>query len=324
LFNISGLRFNWADRSREPLIRITPPPGSAAPTIYWDLATAVGPSGKYDVKLNLGDYQNQNVVTEVFVFHGKRNVKGASVSFTATSLTGLECLYTLSPTVLTNEDGFASVSLPPGRYQVVTTPPAGSDLAVSQETFEVSYTGGKSGGHGIPLPLRVAIDGDLMTAGDQPASGVLLSAQPSLGTPVFVFGANKTATTVPGASSTTTTDDSGHFSLLVDANSTLDISAQPSPATGLPWLVVPHLLSQDSDTGSLEDPHLTWPAVIHGVMTDVHGVPVANASVTAYLPVVQTSSGDGEDDPVAVQIGAATTDENGNYVLLLPASIGVK
>jgi protocatechuate 3,4-dioxygenase beta subunit len=65
---------------------------------------------------------------------------------------------------------------------------------------------------------------------------------------------------------------------------------------------------------------LAYPALLSGRLTDPSGTPIADADVDAWLPVIDPASDNGLTGAV-IRIATTTTDADGRYTLLLPASI---
>ncbi len=317
--SFDSLHFNLPDKKKPPTIRLTPPAGSSAPVMYWDLASALGPSTTYDVKLTLGDFANQSQTTQVLVLDdkGKAPQPGALVTFQSLEIDNLDCAASVTRSLHADALGQATVDLPPGRYTVRATPlKNNSPLSIGETTVEVTkiYDAPLSGGHTVVLPKKADLVGSISTLGGEALANVSVDVVPSQSVQSYDLVSLTTNNSFPARPFTTTTDDSGRFSLKVDIGAPLDVSVRPADGSGYPWLVQPQFLLQKSgevDT-TLKGSKLAWPALLRGTLRDPDGSPVANAKVDAYLPL---------DQAVVVQIGETTTDSEGNYELVLPASI---
>jgi hypothetical protein len=323
VFKINGLHFNLPDRKRPPTIRLTPPAGSSAPTMYWDLGIALGPGSTYDVKLKLGDYyDNVMQTTQVIVLDskGKTPQRGARVTVQSVEIDNLECPGVIFKTLTADEFGRVTVDLPPGQYTVRATPrdPSGPFSIGEAPLSVVKLPQNKvSGGHAVQLPKRATLLGSVNTEAGEPLADIPVNAVPSQSGQSYDLAGLITNDSWAARQSATTTDKSGDFSMKVDVGSPLDVSIRPADGSGYPWLVQPQFLLQKGGEvdETLKGASLPWPAVIKGQLSDPGGAPVAGAKVDAYLPI------DVDGATVVVQIGETTTDADGNYELVLPASI---
>jgi protocatechuate 3,4-dioxygenase beta subunit len=85
--------------------------------------------------------------------------------------------------------------------------------------------------------------------------------------------------------------------------------------------VRPRVTVQPADrVVSFDQLKLPYPAVLSGAITDPNGAPVANADVDAWFAVRDPMAKNGLAGTV-VQIAETTTDDQGRYTLILPASI---
>jgi hypothetical protein len=156
------------------------------------------------------------------------------------------------------------------------------------------------------LPQRARIAGDVRTRMEQPVAGATVEAT-ALGrdeeTEASAARYNRSADTV--------TDALGRFDLGLDVGS-YDITVRPPPEAGFPWLVAPDRRIGFT-AGHLRDRfEFGAPVVVTGQLLDAVGAPVSGAELTAHGLL-------GDDGAArTVELGRATTDANGRYMLLLP------
>ncbi|HVY47508.1 MAG TPA: Ig-like domain-containing protein, partial [Minicystis sp.] len=320
----AGLRFNWPDKSKARILRLTPPSDATAPlpTIYWDLAAALGASSNWQVQLEIGfdPAAARKVQAVVLDAEGTSPQEGATVEFRARSIDGISTFVDFSVKATTDAAGIATVTLPPGSYDVQATPATDGELAIAKAQWTIHADKTCFCGHALALPRKAHLDGSVTV--DQ---GGALAAVPVTAVPSEIAVASKLAglSTMPYVTprpESTNTDETGSFSMLVDVDAAFDVSVRPPATTGFPWLVLPQFLvpaSGQVDASALADLVVPAPAVLRGGITDSSGAPIVGATLGAFLPV---TSVDGTKD-VVVQIGQTTTDASGNYELVLPASI---
>jgi hypothetical protein len=175
--------------------------------------------------------------------------------------------------------------------------------------IETQTGGGPQQGQGYTLVTGARYRGPVRTSDGLAVKNVLVRAS--------ALGVNGVLGEVAGfnRSSESITDDNGRFLLPVDIGY-YDISARPSFASGFPWVYVPNLAVQVTDT-DLDDAGFDLPAplVIAGRITR-DGQAVASATLDAYALVKDLSGG-----KRAVPIGQTLTDEAGHYTLLLAPRI---
>lgn len=252
-----------------------------------------------------------------------RPVANAAVQFTANDIvdptTGVIGAYTT--TVFTNADGaFADVPLfgtaegvDPPNYEIVITPSQTDDaLGVLREG---RILGSSAAGQLFTVPNRARLNGTVQTVDGLRMTNALVVSRPR--------GGDRDGTLERVAffarSSNTVTDPDGLFDLPLDIG-LYDIVVEPPMGSGFPWRI-----DRDVAIGGSGAPRpvyeLAHPVPITGVATwgidgpDGHPIPVANGEIRAY-GLVDDGAG-----VRAVEVGRATTDTNGSYMLLLPPSI---
>jgi hypothetical protein len=242
-------------------------------------------------------------------------VKDAVVVFRADDVTrtmnGLGGSFTT--TARTDSDGVFDVSLLPGTYDVLVTPPptdemgATSDLGVQVQTGLMIGEGAT--GMQFELPVRVWFSGDVSTPDRRVMEGVRVHAialqRPIDGVRAAEFN----------RSSDQVSDPMGGFVFPLDAG-VYDLIAKPPPASRFPW----HVQLADEIVGQSDVPRPTEersvmfraPLPVRGRVIGPLGTPLAGAEIRAFGIVTE-----GETSR-AVEIGRATSDESGDYQLLLP------
>ncbi|HEY4116964.1 MAG TPA: hypothetical protein VGM56_03870 [Byssovorax sp.] len=332
----ADLWLNWPDKQESPLLRLRPPNGDVAPTIYWQLASALGASSSYDVSLALGDFDPHALRhVEVVVIENARADPAlraqvsAFVTFQSESIVGVDNPAVYSVSVPTDAQGRAVPpgGLPPGRYLVTAVPSTNDSLGIGTVTLDVpASTDGDDScfcGHTIPLPPKALLRGGVTTPQREALTGSPVQAVPSQDQ-ALSFDALLGGDGVTPRSSSGLTSSDGSFALGIDAGGLLDLSVQPVRSSNFPWLVVSQVQVQaspdaeltTSDLGALA---LPAPAILSGTFHDPDGSPVVNATLRAYLPVVGALDPTGA--PIVVLVGQTTTDLDGHYELLLPPSI---
>ncbi len=303
-----------------PILRLRPPDASQSdtsePTIYWNLAgTPLDMAADFSAEGLL--VQAVKVAGKVTNTAGTKGVP-AVLSVQSTSLSGTvqQNASRRIDSQPTAADGSFELELPPGDYQIRAFPLDGS-LAITDSTITVSpaASGGCMCGVKLPLSPKIAMKGTVTTPLGEPATSVQVGVTPSQ-LPAASYWTNTHALdAAAGQTSVTTTDDHGHFRLLVDPSST-DLAVKPDPGTGFPWLVRPGL-SGAALTAELPLP-LQSPAIFQGVVTDPTGAPVANAVINAWFPLTNAS---GTPTGTAVQLAQTSTGADGSYTLLLQPQI---
>lgn len=304
-----------------PIIRLRPPSGVIAPTVFWDLAAA-DLQGKNVVKLAITDLATTLREVEGHVLDTQELPVIASVTLQSAGLSGAASQNAAYMVVVeTDANGLFKASVPPGQYRVIATPLNDETKAIAEASWPI---GAESltcfCGQVVTVPDRATLQATVVT----PAGGPLLSANvvasPSLPAPITQLSRELgLAPTLPREASTMVTD--GQFSLGVDFGfEAFDVSVQPPPVSGYPWLVRSQLAVQpmgDSGLSSLGTITVANPVVVTGTIRDPFGNVVPDASLRVWLPVKDSSGVTG----TVVQIADTSTDASGRYTLLLPPSI---
>jgi hypothetical protein len=310
------LQFARDDKTVQPvpILRLTPPSTAPdEPTIYWTLAsTPLTPGAS-------AAFSTQGLLV---------NPVGVSLTVTDTAgVTGIPAALsiqstTLSGTVqqnaafqiegaLTKANGKYILALPPGTYDVRAFPIDGL-LGVTETTITVSS--GCACDFTLPLQPKLSVTGTVTTPLGDPVANAQVGFTPSQTAMTSYWTNTHTLDAVAVQVAAATTDSDGNFALMVDQGSS-DLTVQPDPGSGFPWLVQPALTVQTAPPPlSLA---LQSPAVLQGIVRDPSGMPVANAVVNAWFPLTDASS---VATGTAVQIATTSTGADGSYTLLLPPS----
>lgn len=242
-------------------------------------------------------------------------VEGASLIFRSeevldanTQVTGI-----FHATATSGRDGKFEVSLLPGTYEVVVTPPSGADMGVLVESVHIAAPagGGSLMGQLFELPPRAHLGGTVFTSDRRAMAGATVQA--------FALGATMEQPRSPAAaynrSNDTVTHATGLFDLPLDVG-TYDLVIKPPSGSGFPWIVSPEFVIGEGErvlSGAFE---FAAPVPLHGTVESMPGVPVVGVELRAYA-IVDAPEGGSR----AIQIGTATSDEEGEYMLLLPPFI---
>jgi len=210
-------------------------------------------------------------------------------------------------TTRTDESGKFEVDLLPGTYEVVVSG-AGSDHGVRAETVRLDASDMDTiMGQVFVLPPRARIGGEVQTRDLHPVQGATVHADALGRTEMLPDEAaryNRSADTV--------TDSDGRFILGLDVGA-YDLVVRPPPEAGFPWIVSPDRRIGFTG-GHLRDRfEFSTPVVVMGELHDTNGMAVVGAELAAHGLITSA-----EGDARAVELGRATTDEEGRYVLLLP------
>jgi len=242
-----------------------------------------------------------------------RPVAQAHITFYARSLThrGEEVLGTSRVTTETDSGGVFRAELREGEYTVVITPPAREELSVglAQQTVAAAATNeGRLLGQLFLLSPQTEIQGRLASFDESLVTGATVEARAR-----DIAGlVDRLSGVMHHRTNSATSGNEGGFTLPLD-NGSYDLFAYPSPGSGLPWLVAPGLEVNDS-ASVLESVDLRFepPVVVRGQVTHA-GTAQPNAEIRAYT-MVRTQDGDLRP----VQIGRTSTNDSGDYLLLLP------
>lgn len=318
-----------------PRVVVAPPPGVELPTLvlgvtntapvpYPSLPPVVHVSGKL-----LSRYRTSVSGTVLFYSSDIDDVTACATGEPTPNLGPPRLFYETS--TVTDDQlsppgqvGAFKVDLPQGRYTYVVVPAAssgyaktiGSRVAIS---LKAPVCGGPSPSLALP-PLGVEdlipVTGRIVTADGRPLANaeVDLAASALLATSVPPAPLQPFAQDLWPRPFTTTTNANGEFSVEVDPASEYGMTIKPQPGTNFPWVVRPYFAVYAPR--ALDTVTMPAPLVLGATLQDSTGTgsPLANAVVQAY------SFWKSNQGPVALAIGEAMTDANGQFRMMLTTS----
>lgn len=314
----------WPDNGT-PIVRLAPPATAAdeiaQPTAYWTLLGSVFTGSTTDPNVNFTVAELFGPPTKVdghvYGSDGFTGVR-ATLSIQSASLRGPDANNAAFAVegIETDEHGGFAFHLPPGKYTVRVTP-IDSGLRITDiQDFEVPPMTSCYCGHTWVLEPKLSLTGAVKTPrGERFAAATVSVAPAQLAARRYWESTHTLPPLTPRVSTTTTTDD-GHFVLLVDWGSA-DVVLETPSQSGFPWVVRPRV-TLDGATGA-SSLVITNPAILSGNVRDPQGMPVADAEINAWLPVIDPNA-DEDDTITVVKIATTSTDANGNYTLLMPSS----
>lgn len=235
----------------------------------------------------------------------KRAVPGATVRFSSNSIfeeseLGLEGTFSGSTT--TNDEGSFSVTLLPGVYAVIVTPPTDTANTWAPLSAEAFVTKDVTEIKDLVLPSQIALSGSCTTFAGDPANGVtvLARARGDLGE--------------LQRSRETASSSDGTFRLTVDAGR-YDMLIKVADTTGFPWLVEPELVMSAERGEISRDYRLPPPIVVRGMLQTADGATVGGAQIRAYI----FESGGEELRPI--QVAETVSEVDGTYRLLISPTL---
>jgi hypothetical protein len=298
---------------------LSPPPGALAPRLLWDLA-ALDLFGTGEIALDLSSLDLAPVKVEVRAEHA---VEGAGQRswIWATSLpdpgalpsapAGAIASFALGP-LATDEQGIASLSLLPGRYQLHAAA-AAEGLGLFRQVFEFTRDPGDPGatlaGFSLALQGAPAVEIPLLSAFDSgafagvPFEWLAVEGTSSAGGPLLVQ-----PPAPRGASGRS--DGDGVLRARLDAG-THDLIVRIPDSSGFPWMVKPSVSLPLGSPGALR---ASLPIEVQGRLLDPSvgsslERPFSGSWVQVFARV------EGRFLPVA----AAPLAPDGSYRLLLPS-----
>ena len=315
-------QIEWPD-GPTPILRLAPAEPKldegARPTAYWKIDSMSGTKTNAVVHFTVAQLYTKPVEVNVNVLGSDDFTRiRATFAVQSSELAGSNAKNaTFAITSLeTDAQGVFSVFLPPGSYNFRATP-VDNGLAITERTFSINGDASCFCGHPFPLTPKPAISAAVKTPSGERVSDAMVTVVPSLIPPRYFWKDAHQLAPMTARPATTTTSGDGNFILRIDPG-LADLVIPNDAGSNYPWLVRPRLsTSEDTELGSLSIP---YPAVLDGTVRDPNGMPVANAEVNAWFPIRDPDAPNGLTGTV-IKIATTQTDINGNYRLLLPASL---
>jgi hypothetical protein len=318
------------------LVRLSPPSGVAAPSLYFwreGLEWASPGSGVID---RLGAFP-ATVSVSGTVSSGTTQVP-ANVTFTAKEIASVSSglFPSFIRSVQTDEHGAFNLDLLPGTYKVIASPllpnVMSRPFAVSSSVLTVLEAPEVQAGTTLTVAPSLDIQGLVRTPGGEPARGAVISAEVSparVGASIF----DRAVGDLPALPRPTTAyiDESGGFHLFAEPD-VYDFSVRPPASAGFAWLVMPGFAppanaNPDSSIGLPADLFLPAPVPIElrlGLATRTNArALLAGAAVRAYA--LLDATGGATTDPKAavsaVRVAEGRVDGDLHATLMLPAKL---
>lgn len=211
-------------------------------------------------------------------------------------------------TATTDAEGYFTVNVLPGTYEVLVTPTA-REVAMSVMTVRVDMTPTREICCQLfPIPERATYGGKIFTHDMREMAGATVQAI-ALGWP----GETLSPAARFNRSTDAVSDPTGQFELRLDEG-TYDLLVKPPAESGFPWIVRRELVIGASSRPIHDVFELAAPVPVDGRVQSSQGTPLVSAEIKAYA-IIETHG-----MPRAIQIGRAITDADGRYRLLLPPS----
>lgn len=323
-----NLSFVWNDKTTSPYIRLRPPEGEARPSVYWGLIESLSSQSKTTVHLSVANLAVDPREVDIQVQDPDGFGVVSSVQVQSVKLSGdvgQNAAYAID-VPKTDDHGVFKLSLPPGKYQLRARPLVDTSLATGDLELEIPPLDPKETGnpcfcgHLIQVAKKATVAGTVLTPMGAPLVGASITLSPSQ--PDVVNYWKRVVNVLDPRPLTPrseigSTGERGGFALQVDPGPS-DLLVRPGEQSGYPWLVRPRVQVEAEFGVQFGDIALPNPAVLRGTVKDPYDKPASNVVVGGWLPV---QNADRSRPSTVIQIGSATTDENGQYTLILPASI---
>ena len=218
-----------------------------------------------------------------------------------------KCTAFYQQTAITDSSGKVTVLLLPGnsknlRYQVTITSPANSRYASQLiKEMEVGATGGVH--KDIVLDDRYELKGKVVGPDGKPVVGAVIEAE-------GIRSVSPDATVQP-ATTSTTSDDQGIFSLFADSGN-YNLNVRPPQGVALPGFV----MRNKKIDGNLADLLFKIPrgTILSGTVKQPSGKPLGSAKVEVYEQVYDSAK-----TLTAIQRASDISTSDGSFTLVLPA-----
>jgi hypothetical protein len=319
------------------VIRLSPPAGVVAPSFMFERAGIVlTPGGPHVIDLTPATGYSipasplpGTVSIQVQTLDPDTNSPvEAAVTLTAESIEGASPSASFLTTVQVGESGLVSVEVPPGQYLVRAVPPPSLGLAAAETSWRVrKIPGVAQGGKSITLPRAPRVTGEAFLSGvGGPAFGATANAVVS---PLAVLQTDVlkrtlgTPPTLPRTSAAIV-DDDGAFDLEVDPGQ-YDFFVRPEARSRYAWLVSPQMTVLDAGLDlkrlKLPLPYVYRANVVIGIDGETTRVPGALVRAYTYVTDAGLYTSDISKSAAVIPVAEARADENGEFELLIPASL---
>jgi hypothetical protein len=310
------------------LLRLRPPMGQVAPTIFLDrsaLGLLLPPKGRVLLDRFTQIPQPVQVVGQLARLEGGTPQRG-DVTLVSTQIYGVDqgIFASYQTTLQVGDDGVLDAKLPPGKYRVQAVPPtlalpgAEGTLAALETMWDIPADPPVQYGKVLELRPTSALVGETLFVSAQ------VQAAPSAQTVLpfeQAFGAD--ATFSPRAASGLV-NEAGQFVVHADPGR-FDVSVQAPESLGFAWFVRPGVQvgERNLDLGRVSLPR---PSLLSGtarVSLDGTEVALGSAAIRAYayLDKDLAYTRDAKDAVSVVQVADTRADENGAFRLLVPSRI---
>ncbi len=234
-------------------------------------------------------------------------VPGATVRFLSTGIfdeseLGLQGSFSASAT--TNEDGSFGIELLPGYYAVAVTPPDDAEKEWGVLTDHALVGEEITSVEPFIVPSRVELFGWVRTFQGEAAAGV----------PVLARARSTSELTSMHRSQEALSNEIGAFTMPMDLG-LYDMQVKVPSETGYAWLVEPaFVMEEDAARTYLLEP----PIPVSGKVFAGDGTPVPGVVIRAYTLTSEGSSAR------QIQVAETTSDDDGNYRLVIAPRFGVE
>lgn len=214
-----------------------------------------------------------------------------------------------------------SAQVPPGQYEIVVTPAAAEACSVFAEsrTIQAPSSGASATAALLQLQSLSFLAGRVRAAGQtsMPVAGGTIVANALGLRDAIALAPNDGTVTRYNRSQQASTDSLGEFMLPIDVGA-YDVIVKPPTDSGFAWQVLRDVnVGARVDTPFEREINLSAPVVLRGRLETSLGAEAMNgATLHAY-----TTAPDAERGVRAVLLGSAVADDNGHFMLLLPAAI---
>ncbi len=311
------------------LLRLRPPAGTVAPTIYLDRSALGLLQTKPDDDVRLTAFSKLPAKIELWAQLQRQpqltSVAG-TVTFISTEIYGVDrgVFASYQTSFQADPSGIVHLDLPPGKYRVHAEPmsragdPSDDErLAAAEAVWDIASDTELQHGKGLELfPLREL-------AGHSQVPGAVVHAVATVQSTSPFQSAFGDLPLYPRSSSGLV-DDKGSFSLLVDPGR-FDVTIRAPEELGYGWYVKPGVDVTDQDI-DLKGAELRRPSVLTGKATialQSGTTPLASAAISAYAYLNKdlAYTRDPEQAVAVVRVAETRANADGGFRLLLPAQI---